>query len=355
MATRQAFIMDFDGTILIEAENFTLISGFDSALRVLESDMEIAISSETGSALDTKLQQYLGPVPVRIGIEPLPAAFVETAPTIVEVTAGINFVTIEYREGSRLGGLWQIDYRVAGATAWTTATDRESADTYTIANLAQNTRYEFRVRRGLSPFSPFRTGTTSAPPAAAPEITYLRSARFGSTIGSITIHAEGGMAGGSWIIEYRESGTGEWETHTDDSTLSPITITIPNLEADQEYDLQARRSNSQIFSNTLEAIEARESMPRPIAGPTASLRTNNAGIVRIEWTPVTGATGYQIYETQSVTPPTSMITPMRRVGSSTTNLFITDLTRGQTYRIYVRATLATGFSQWSNAVVLTVA
>ena len=133
-----------------------------------------------------------------------------------------------------------------------------------------------------------------------------------------------------------------------------LVIPVGNDAADTRlFDDYAQQLGPQEVTLTFaDPPELPEYVPQP-DGPTARLLNNISGFVRVAWSAITGATGYQLYATTSADPPTDATAPTHTAGSTTFNLWIPGLTSRTTYRIYVRATLADGVTKWSDPVVVT--
>ncbi len=130
---------------------------------------------------------------------------------------------------------WQIEYKTAAATTWTTQVVH--TPTYTMTGLQPSTTYEVRVKSlcGTNVESPYTTivpFTTSAPPCVAP--TNLAISNISSTGATATWTA--GSSETSWQIEYKTAVATTWTTQV----VNTPTYTMIGLQPSTDYEVKVK-------------------------------------------------------------------------------------------------------------------
>ncbi|HPZ04138.1 MAG TPA: fibronectin type III domain-containing protein, partial [Bacteroidales bacterium] len=130
---------------------------------------------------------------------------------------------------------WQIEYKTAAATSWTTQT--VTNPTYTMTGLQPSTNYQVRVKSlcGSGVESGYTTPvsfTTAAPPCVAP--TNLAISNVSSTGATATWTAGGSET--SWEIEYKTTAATTWTTQV----VSAPTYTMTGLQPSTAYEVKVK-------------------------------------------------------------------------------------------------------------------
>lgn len=144
-----------------------------------------------------------------------------------------------------------IQYRVTGASGWSTFTDGIGASTaVTITGLTSETSYQFQVSAvnsaGSSEYSaPVTTSTLASGPSGITSAPLsLKVAKKATTSRSLSWKAPVTLNGGSitdYIIQYRVGGTTEWSTFTDRiSTSKSGKVTGLTKKVKYQFQVAAR-------------------------------------------------------------------------------------------------------------------
>ena len=146
-----------------------------------------------------------------------------------------------------------VQYRVTGASDWSTFTDGVGASTVgTVTALAPETSYQFRVSAvtsaGSSEYSaPVTTSTLASGPSGITSAPLsLKVAKKATTSRSLSWKAPVTLNGGSiidYIIQYRVGGTTEWSTFTDSVSVSKAgKVTGLTKKLKYQFQVAARTS-----------------------------------------------------------------------------------------------------------------
>jgi subtilisin family serine protease len=284
------------------------------------------------------------------------------APTASNVTA--TSATVSWTAPSSNGGAaidrYLVEYRSSTATAWQTVTVTAPATTTTLAGLANNTTYEFRVTAhnsvGNSPASATSTLTTLVIPTTAPSRPAAPTASnitaTSATVSWTAPSSNGGAAIERYLLEYRPPTSAAWQTVT--VTAPTTTTTLTGLANNTRYVFRVTASNSAgnspaSVTSTLTTLTTPPSAP---AAPTASNITATSATV--SWTSPSSNGGAAIdrylVEYRTSTSSAWQTVTLRASARSTK---LTGLTNNTTYEFRVTARNSAGNSPASATSTLT--
>jgi subtilisin family serine protease len=284
------------------------------------------------------------------------------APTASNVTA--TSATVSWTAPSSNGGAaidrYLVEYRSSTATAWQTVTVTAPATTTTLAGLANNTTYEFRVTAhnsvGNSPASATSTLTTLVIPTTAPSRPAAPTASnitaTSATVSWTAPSSNGGAAIERYLLEYRPSTSAAWQTVT--VTAPTTTTTLTGLANNTRYVFRVTASNSAgnspaSVTSTLTTLTTPPSAP---SAPTASNITATSATV--SWTSPSSNGGAAIdrylVEYRTSTSSAWQTVTLRASARSTR---LTGLTNNTTYEFRVTARNSAGNSPASATSTLT--
>ncbi|GAA0954652.1 hypothetical protein GCM10009554_60700 [Kribbella koreensis] len=188
--------------------------------------------------LSNNLSGTSAPSPVDTA-RPMPPA--PTAPASLTASPGDRRVAINWADSTPAGVYYWVEYRVAGKQ-WIRLPYPVVGQSYlTVVPLANNTRYEFRVRAaneaGVSAPSPVATATPIPPPPVAPAITYVTEYAGQLSVGWSDNTVE------PWEseIRYRSRLTGNTVSK---ATFYAVTSSSQMLRGGEEFEVIVRTHNS---------------------------------------------------------------------------------------------------------------
>ena len=240
---------------LVENEDFEFSSGIDSADSILDADLEIRLFADDESDRARKYIQHQGPSQAELwrGLD-TPPVFQHSPPSGLETTPGFNRCLLKWKEGTRLSGLFRVEYITQAAynadntAAWTLASDEVIDLEYLITGLAGNTGYKARVDRGGDERFGTIDFTTGATPITRPTVERVSK---GTT--SIVLRLSGGtrVGNGVWHVQYRAQGISTWSSPiSTGSTANPtqyrLQVTWPSSLSQsiaRYYVVRAQRGN----------------------------------------------------------------------------------------------------------------
>lgn len=170
---------------------------------------------------------------------PMPPA--PTAPASLTASAGDRRVAINWADSTPAGVFYWVEYRVAGKQ-WTRLPYPVVGQSYlTVLPLANNVRYEFRVRAaneaGVSVPSPVAAATPIPPPPVAPRIDYVVESE-----GKLSVYwSDSTVDPWEREVRYRSRLTGKTIT---DATFYAVNDTWRVLPGGEQYEVIVRTHNS---------------------------------------------------------------------------------------------------------------
>ena len=209
-------------------------------------------------------------------------------PDNVKATAGDESVALSWNtvEGATK---YKVMYRLYGKTEWT---EKETTETsYTVTGLTNGDKYDFVVLAGdNSGWSEWgETDIIGESPVAS----RLKSPEFTLTSKYSAVQLDWkAVSGAAGYKIYSYGGGYYWEQGTTEDT----SFTVSNLVNGVEYGFIVQAYNSSAFSE-LNADNVKTAVPM-LPAPEFTI-TAGSGCARIDWKPVSGAAGYNIYSYDS--------------------------------------------------------
>jgi|GEM_PF-640865 len=189
------------------------------------------------------------------------------------------------------------------------------------------------------------TGTTAAPGVPTNVITTTNTSQVGLTW--TTPSAAGSTAITDYLVEYKLSSSGAWDTFAD-GVSTATTATVTGLINNSSYDFRISAINSIGTGTASSIVSATPSIPVAPGAPTIGLSTAGNGLAYVTFTPPSsngGAliTGYTVTASPGGATATGSGSPIT----------VTGLTNGVSYTFTVQATNSadtSSASAQSNAV-----
>ena len=162
----------------------------------------------------------------------------QSAPTLALLFATATAVNLSWTSGTGPVGRYDVQFRAAGTTRWTSAGASTSLRVFSVTPLSPDTAYEFRVRRATGPWS----ATLSARTAHSPPVIYADQWNASNTQVEI-LWNPGSVTSGSQSIRYRKEPTTSWTsaTTTLSGTVGRYTFAPPDITPSTRYQIQVRR------------------------------------------------------------------------------------------------------------------
>lgn len=251
-------------------------------------------------------------------------------------TSGITTsgATLNWTAVSGAAG-YNIQYRVVGASTWTTSTSTSNSKTLT--SLTASTNYEWQVQTNcgssnLSSFSSSSTFSTPVPPCNTP--TGLNTTGVTPSDATLNWSLVSGAIG--YNVQYREIGQPSWNTTSTSSTSFALSGLTSVTGYEWKVQTNCGSSNLSAFSSV-----ATFTTLTPPCGIPAGLSTSGITLtdVVLNWTSVAGALDYEIQYRVVGSPAWNSVT------SGSTPSTISGLTPFGTYEWQVRSNCGT--SNWS--------
>ncbi|MDE2978196.1 MAG: fibronectin type III domain-containing protein, partial [Acidobacteriota bacterium] len=205
------------------------------------------------------------------------------APTDLQgVPGGSTAVELTWTDNASGETGYRVDYRLAGATAWTPspATD-PNATAYTAEGLTASTAYEFRaVALSADGETPSSTLTLTTPPAAPSGLAAIEA---GATSATLTWTDNSSDETG-FVIEYRPFRRRAWTTWGTEAGMNATTITVTGLTSGVAYGFRvyAKHDSNGLSSPSDEALLDEIGGPAAPSGVVATPRGSNR--VSVFWT-----------------------------------------------------------------------
>jgi subtilisin family serine protease len=268
------------------------------------------------------------------------------APTASNVTA--TSATVSWTAPSSNGGAaidrYLVEYRSSTATAWQTVTVTAPATTTTLAGLANNTTYEFRVTAhnsvGNSPASATSTLTTLVIPTTAPSRPAAPTASnitaTSATVSWTAPSSNGGAAIERYLVEYRTSTSSAWQTVTLRASARSTKLTGLTNNTTYEFRVTARNSAGNSPASATSTLTTLTAPPSRPAAPSASNITATSATVT--WTAPSSNGGAAIERyLLEYRPSTTTAWQTVTVTAPTTTTTLTGLKNNTTYVFRVTA------------------
>lgn len=196
-----------------------------------------------------------------------------TAPPPCGVVAGLTASNITYISAdlswSALSGAtgYDVQYKTANATTWTTAVTGTTATSFALTGLAQATSYNWQVRatclEGISNYSSSQFAT--ATPCVAP--TGLSTTSLASSSATLNWSAVPGATG--YTVEYRLGSVNTWTVASASQTA--LSFSLTGLSASTAY---AWRVRSNCSLNAVYSAELAFTTTDPVCNGTYDVSTN---------------------------------------------------------------------------------
>ncbi|GAB4027830.1 fibronectin type III domain-containing protein [Spirosoma gilvum] len=238
---------------------------------------------------------------------------------------------------------YEVQWRVANTTAWTTASGITSAG-YVLSNLQLNTSYEWRVRKLCSDqvMSSYVNGSTFTFSCGQPTYFYVNDI----TISSARVSWYGSAVYSPFELQYRQAGSANW---TAIPGLTTTTYSLSGLTNNTGYEWRVRSTCPSGGPNDFSSIQSFQTQcGPPLSDPSVALLDGNAvklnwfyasshALYEIQYRPITGGNWIVLQPDGTETDP--------NFGGSDWNYYqkqytIYGLTAGLTYEWRVRALCA---------------
>ena len=275
------------------------------------------------------------------------ATLLSTPTGLTDIDKSTDSVTLEWNEVNGATG-YEIQYSIGGETKTVTVSETSKI----IAELDDNTAYEFRVRAvntvSESDWSILSVTTDRIP---APPTTPDNLRDTDKSTNSVTLQWDAVDNATSYEIQHSTDG----ETWANVPVLGTSAI-IDSLIAGTAYQFQVLAVNADGKSEWSEGISvttAEDDIVTPTI-PTAPVilsSTKTTDSILLTWNPITDATSYEI---QWMKPGDLEFVLWTGAISGTTANF-TELTADTLYQFQVRAVNAVGESEWSDTHFVTTA
>ena len=257
-------------------------------------------------------------------------------PTGLTAMAGNGLVTLNWNPVAGAAG-YKV-YQSSGGP-YTQISARETGTTYTVVGLTNGTTYYFVVKANIADIDSADSNEVSATPAVPlpPKAPTGLLAVAGSNLVTLSWNAVAGTT--VYKVYQAETPGGPYTQLSAGETRTSYTAT--GLTNGKTYYFVVKAGNAGGDSENSNEVSATPMVlpPHPPAGLTAMAGN---GSVTLNWNPVTGATGYKIY--QSSGGPYTQISAVE----TGTTYTATGLANGTTYYFVVKAGNAGGDSENSN-------
>ena len=281
------------------------------------------------------------------------------APAITDVAPGDGALTVSWSAPSNTGGAditsYDVEYKLGTLDTWTDVTRANDDDSTTqeITDLSKGRSYDVRVRAVNSVGSGEWAEDSGTPPVTvpgAPAITNVAPGDGALTVSWSAPSNTGGAAITSYDVEHKLDTLDTWTDVTrandDDSTTQEIT----DLSKGRSYDVRVRAVNSVGSGEWAES-----SGTPPVTVPGAPAITNVApgdGALTVSWTAPTETGGAAItsYDVEHKLGTLDTWTDVTRTDNDvSTTQVITDLSKGRSYDVRVRAVNSVGSGEWAES------
>jgi hypothetical protein len=233
-----------------------------------------------------------------------------------------------------------VEWRKVGDVVWSSQTVNKATE-FTIANLQRGTSYEVQVRSQCAPGAEsvnipatFTTETDCGAP------TNVIVSNVQPTTATVTW--SGGIGATSYVIRYRTTTGGQWQTRTSNLTSIQLLSLTPN----SEYEIQVRSQCGPVDVSTFTSSSFFFTPQGVSCGIPTGLGVNNITqtTVNLFWSAIPTATGYEVYYRE-------FTNTQYKITNATQNFKpLTGLTAGTEYRVKVRAVCGTVFGDFSQEV-----
>ena len=280
-------------------------------------------------------------------------AFTSTA--TLTATGGNEQATLTWTQPTFTGGEvfshYVVEYRVAGASSWSTFSNSVATTTTTVTGLSNGITYEFRVATvtmsSTSSYSSVATAIPLTTPSAPTDVAAVPGNRQMELTWSAP--SNGGSAITDYVIQYKATASSSWLTLTD--AVSPITgAFITPLSNGTSFDFRVAAVNAVGTGNYSATINA---TPRTTpSSPTALSASASSATVSLSWAAPSSDGGAAITDyviEYRASTAFEWSTFADGVSSSTTALVV-GLTNGTLYEFRVTALNAAGSSVASLSV-----
>lgn len=234
--------------------------------------------------------------------------------------------------------LYTVQYKLATASTWTTATTASTS--FNLTGLSASTNYVWSVKTDCSAYATnVSFTTTSGGSSACSAPTNLTTSNITQTGATLNWGAVSGATG--YTVQYKTSAASTWTT----VNATTASTTISGLTAATNYVWQVKANCSTGYSSQGSFTTAATS---GCAAPTnlTSTSITQTGAT-LNWSAVSGATSYTLqYKTSTASTWTT-------VTSSTNSRTVTGLMAGTTYVWQVKASCSTGYSSQASFATTT--
>lgn len=239
---------------------------------------------------------------------------------------------------------YDVDYRVVGASSWTTGVAGTTSTSLNLTGLVQGTDYEFRVKtncefnNGAFATKTFTTLCSNAP-------TGLSATAVTNSTATLNWTAAAGAA--SYKVDYKLNTESIWVRAANETTATSVNIS--NLIAGKLYDYRVRSNcSSNLSYSGYTTAQFTSLCSAPPTGLSATSITNSSAT--LTWSAASGASSYTIdYKVSSASTWTNAAT-----ATTLTSVGITGLTQGLLYDFRVRANCASGSTTYTSAQFTTL-
>ena len=290
-------------------------------------------------------------------------------PAALNLNPAATMLTLSWQAPQNTGGLalggYDVEYRLSGASEWSSATHSGTQASAEVASLAKGQAWEMRVRAkneaGSGPWSAIAQAATLTTVPSAPLPPALRPLDEALDVRWSAPDDAGGLALSGYIVEYRQHGASLWRNanHMGRETAHRIA----DLTNDQLYEVRVFALNSVGQSAVSEAAEATPSSAisiGPPAQPHAPTLQPGAqlGSLEVSWSaPLTHASlPITAYQLRHRVDGSSADWAQNAHSSSATSALLTGLQEAARYEVQLRArngfreNNADGWSSWSPPV-----
>ncbi|MBD2705673.1 fibronectin type III domain-containing protein [Spirosoma sp. BT702] len=242
--------------------------------------------------------------------------------------------------GANTGATYEIDYRIQGASEWTTVIPPNNTYSYKLTGLNNNTTYQWRIRSNcgggsLSGNTAVQTFTTVC---NAPTGLNATSISFSSA----TLNYNITSAGATYEIDYRVQGTTNWTTVIQTNTQNYY-FPLTGLSNNTAYDWRMRSN----CGGALSANSSVQSFTTVCKLPTALSVKANSFAAAISWTAPATDIQYALQWRQGTGSWTTIpdITRAQYV--------LTGLTSGGAYQVQVQSVCGASSTTFTTPVSFT--
>ena len=238
---------------------------------------------------------------------------------------------------------YNVQYRVVGATTWTTGTSATTS--FNLSGLTASTNYEWQVQTVCaSGSSAFTASTTFATSAVATCNAPTGMATSTITTTSATLGWAAASGATSYNVQYRVVGATTWTTGTSATT----SFNLSGLTASTNYEWQVQTvcaSGSSAFTASSTFTTSAITCTVPTGLVSASITATSA---TLSWAAVSGATGYTLqYKLSSASTWTTVS------GITTTSSVVSGLSACSAYQYHVLSLCSAGSSAYSTTSTFT--